>query len=145
MSQGGPLIQFNQRQTPLEDQLPKINGFPTNIGTLVCASTAVPISNEDTAVPFELTAGQYVHLQANAPCFIGAGFSSALAKANALAVSKRLDAWEPWETFLPDLSDNPTNATPIATTNRAIAQWRVWLAVVLQSAGTVTLYVGRVK
>lgn len=145
MSAGGPLVQQNLRNAPLQAQLPHINGFPTNVGTLVCTSTTVAVGNDNTALPFELVAGQLVHLQANAPCFVGAGFSAALAKANAVAVSKRLDAWEPWSAFLPDLSDNPTGLSPVAAAAATQGLVQVYLAVVLQSAGSVTLYVGRTK
>lgn len=145
MSQIGPLTQENMRLLPLQAQLPRINGFPTNIGIIPCTSTTVAVSNDDSVANFELYAGQYVHLQANAPCYLGAGFTPALAKANAIAISKRVDAWEPWETFLPGPSDNPTGATLIPVSAGTPGQFKVYLAVVLQSSGSVNLYVGRVK
>lgn len=137
MSAGGPLAAFNIRQSALDAQIPHFNGFPVNLGTIAISSTTVAAVSA-----FQLVAGQGVHIQANTPVFVGDGFTAAIASQNALNVSKRLDTWEP---FIGCLNDVPPTGLTLTAVPGPGLLYLVYIAVVLQSAGSGTLYVSNVK
>jgi hypothetical protein len=137
MSAGGPLTAFNMRQSPLQALIPHINGFPVNLGVMVITSTTVA-----TVSAFQLVAGQGIHIQADAQVFIGDGFTAAIATTNAIAVSKRLDAWEPFIAFLNDV---PPAGQTLTTVPGPGQLYYVYLAAVLQSAGSSNMYVANIR
>lgn len=67
------------------NQLPALNRFPRVAGTIVATTTAK--DNSDTAVPFNLKAGQIVTLIPDVACYVSCEFASgAITAANGVPV-----------------------------------------------------------
>lgn len=142
MPSGGPKPSYNVRYTSVQKLLTHMNAMPVPIGSIACASTSVPVSNDQASTPFtlEMVAGMGVHFQADTPGFVGDGPTPAIARANALAKARRIDAWEAFSPILNE--DNPTGA-PVTVNSDGETLW--YIAYVLQSAGSGNCFVGRVK